>query len=149
VVGHSARRRAQRARSLGFTYVWVLVAIAVLGVGLLAASEVWVTSAKRQKMVELEWIGAQFTSAIGNYYQATPGLVKSYPTSLQELLEDRRYATVRRHLRSLYPNPFTGQQDWEFLRSADGRIRGVRAVVRTDSAEQSFDFVYQPGMTGR
>ena len=37
----------------GFTYLGVLFAIAVLGLGLSAASEVWVTTAKRQRMEQL------------------------------------------------------------------------------------------------
>ena len=139
----SRARRAQNER--GFTYLWVLVAIAVLGIGLLAVSEVWVTSARRQKLVELEWIGAQFTQAIGSYYQSTPGAAKAYPLTLQDLLEDRRYVTMRRHLRTVYANPFTGKQDWEQVVAADGRIRGVRVALPAEEVSAVREFVYQPG----
>ena len=138
---HLARLRAQG----GFTYLWVLVAIAVLGMGLLAVSEVWVTSARRQRLVELEWIGAQFTQAIGSYYQSTPGAAKVYPLTLQDLLEDRRYVTVRRHLRTVYANPFTGKQDWEPVVAADGRIRGMRIALPAEGVSAVREFVYQPG----
>jgi len=107
----------------------VLLAVALLGIGLTAASEVWVTYARRQKMAELEWIGAQFVQAIASYYEASPGSVKVYPPNVEELLEDRRYLTVRRHLRTHYMNPFTGKADWEWVRGPDGRLRGVRAIV--------------------
>jgi len=138
--------RAVRLRAQGgFTYLWVLVAIAVLGIGLLAVSEVWVTSARRQKLVELEWIGAQFTQAIGSYYQSTPGAAKVYPLTLQDLLEDRRYVTVRRHLRTVYANPFTGKPDWEQVLAADGRIRGVRVALPVEGISSVREFVYQPG----
>lgn len=88
----SRARPAGRGQG-GFTYLGVLLAIAVLGVGLVVASEVWVTSARRHKAEELKWIGAQFTQTIGSYYHSTPGAAKAYPQSLQELLEDRRNPT--------------------------------------------------------
>lgn len=132
--------RAQR----GFTYLWLLAAIAVLGIGLLAVSEVWVTSARRQKMVELEWIGGQFTQAIGSYYQATPGAAKVYPSSLQDLIEDRRYVTVRRHLRTVYANPFTGRPEWDLVVAADGRIRGVRVTLAESAGGVVREFIYLP-----
>lgn len=139
------RRCARAGRERGFTYLWVLVAIAVLGVGLLAVSEVWVTSARRLKLVELDWIGGEFTRAIGSYYQATPGAAKVYPKTLQDLIEDRRYVTVRRHLRRLYANPFTGKADWELIVAADGRVRGVRVALAVDDGPLSREYVYEPG----
>ena len=134
-------------RERGFTYLWVLVAVAVLSIGLLAVSEVWATSARRQKMIELEWIGAQFVRAIGSYYQSTPGAAKAYPTSLQDLIEDRRYLTIRRHLRAIYPNPFTGKADWELVVGGDGRVRGVRARLADEGG--GVEFVFQPGVVVR
>lgn len=142
--GRSRRYVGPRGQG-GFTYLWLLGAIAVLGIGLLAVSEVWVTSARRQKMVELDWIGGQFMQAIGSYYQATPGVAKAYPATLQDLIEDRRYVTVRRHLRTVYANPFTGKPDWALVVAADGRVRGVRVVVPGDGEDAVREFVYQPG----
>ena len=113
-------------------------------VGLVAASEVWSTTARRQKLVELEWIGAQFTEAIGSYYQSSTGLTKTYPPSLQDLLEDRRYAVPRRHLRAVYRNPFTSKSDWDLVRTVDGRVRGVRVTVPTGAGGQTREFLYLP-----
>ena len=139
----SRARPAGRGQG-GFTYLGVLLAIAVLWVGLAVASEVWVTSARRHKAEELEWIGAQFTQAIGSYYHSTPGAAKAYPQSLQELLEDRRNPTPRRHLRRAYRNPFTGNADWAFVKSDDMRIRGVRCVIPSEAGQQIREFVYSP-----
>ena len=133
----------------GFTYLWVLAAIAVLGIGLLAVSEVWVTSARRQKLVELEWIGGQFTRAIGSYYQSTPGVAKVYPLTLLDLIEDRRYVTVRRHLRAVYANPFTGKPDWELVVVGDGRVRGVRVTLPSEDGVSVKEFAYQPGQVSK
>jgi type II secretory pathway pseudopilin PulG len=132
----------------GFTYLGLLIVVALLGIGLVAASEVWVTSARRQKAEQLEWIGSQFTQAIGSYYEASPGAAKSYPPSLQELLEDRRYVTMRRHLRTVYVNPFTGHADWELVKTSDGKVRGVRTVCPAHSDCRVVEFVYQPGSGG-
>ena len=140
--GRPVGRARRRAR--GFTYLWVLLAIAIIGVGLVAASEVWVTTARRQKAEELEWIGAQFTQALGSYYSASPGPAKAYPAALGDLMEDRRFATVRRHLRSIYLNPYTEKADWELIRAGDGRIVGVRASWRTESAATEREFRFQP-----
>jgi len=70
--------------------------------------------------------------------------VKVYPLSLEELLEDKRYLTVRRHLRAVYPNPFTGKPDWELIVGSGGRVRGVRARISTDSGVEVREFVHAP-----
>ena len=142
-----ARQGIRRSAQRGFTYLWLLLAIAVLGLGLEAASEVWVTSANRQKLAELDWIGAQFVRAIGSYYQATPGAIKAYPASLQDLTEDRRSATVRRHLREVYLDPFTGRRDWQPVLAPDGHIQGVRMASSLGRQVVRREFVYLPGRT--
>lgn len=128
----------------GFTFLWVLFAIAVLGIGLVATSEVVSTTARRQKLAELDWAGSQFTQAIASYYHATRGEQQAYPPRLQDLLEDRRYAVMRRHLREIYRNPFTGQADWALLTTNDGCIRGIRARWTTGNDSTTKDFVFQP-----
>lgn len=113
----------------GFTYLGLLIAIAILGIGLVAASDMWSSSVRHQRLVQLDWIGGQFTEAIGSYYHSSPGTLKQYPATLAELLEDKRFLTVRRHLRRVYVHPVTGLREWELVRGADGRIVGVRAEV--------------------
>lgn len=129
----------------GFTYLGVLLAIAILGIGLTAASEVWVTTARRQRMEQLEWVGQQYVRAIGSYYEASPR-VKAYPRALQDLIEDRRFVFVRRHLRQEYINPFPGAADWESLRAGDGGIRGLRVRIpgSEGAAMEVREFVYLP-----
>jgi type II secretory pathway pseudopilin PulG len=141
---NGARHRRARLRRRGFTYLWVVMAVAVLATGLLAVSEVWVTTARREKLAELDWMGAQFTQAIGSYYQAAPTAKKAYPPTLEELLEDHRYVTVRRHLREIYRNPFTGAADWELVTAPGGGILGVRAAVPGAPADAPREFTYQP-----
>jgi len=140
MASHHSSAGAER----GFTYLGLLLAIALIGIGLTAASEVWVATAHHQKVVELEWMGAQFKQAIASYYDAAPGSVKVYPPNLEELLEDHRYLTIRRHLRTIYRNPITGKPDWEPVVGPDGRVRGVRVYMKTDVGTEARAFVYMP-----
>ncbi|HSD54084.1 MAG TPA: type II secretion system protein [Burkholderiales bacterium] len=117
-----SRRGAQRA----FTYVGLLLAVALAGVALAAAGTLWSTTAKRDKEAELLFVGDQFRRAIGSYYEGTPG-AKRYPLKLEDLLEDKRLVATRRHLRRIYVDPMTGQPDWELVRLPDGAIVGVHS----------------------
>lgn len=124
----------------------VLLAVAVIGIGLTVASEVWTTVARRHRLEQLEFVGQQFTQAIGSYYESTPGPIKKYPNSLQDLLEDRRNAFVRRHLRQVYVNPFSGVADWEPISASSGGLVGVRSrVLQADGQHTEMrEFVYRP-----
>jgi type II secretory pathway pseudopilin PulG len=139
-------RHGEPSRSQdGFTYLVVLVAIALMSVGLVAASEVWVTTANRERSEQLEWIGAQYVQAIGSYYESSPGSVKSFPKDLSALLEDRRFLTTKRHLRQLYPNPFSGERDWDLLHHPSGGVVGIRAQFRSIAGHTALrEFRYQP-----
>jgi type II secretory pathway pseudopilin PulG len=131
-------------RQEGFTYLGLLLAIALVGLGLTAASEVWVTVARRQRLDQLEFVGQQFVQAIGSYYESSPGGVKKFPKSLDDLLEDRRYPFVRRHLRQAYINPFTGRTDWDLVAGPGEGFLGVRVRVpaSNDAGEVAREFVY-------
>lgn len=122
--------------------MWVLFSVAIVGIGLLAVSEVWVVTVARQKRVQFEWVGAQYRQAIGSYYELSRGGAKEFPPRLEDLLSDPRYPTVRRHLRATYTNPFTGKSDWEPVRGGDGRIRGVRGLALEGDRSMAVEFIY-------
>jgi type II secretory pathway pseudopilin PulG len=132
----------------GFTYLGMLLALALVGIALLAASEVWVTSAHRERRAQLDWIGAQFERAIGSYYESSPSGVRSYPRTLDQLLLDPRYPTARRHLRQLYTDPFTGSADWQVMRLPDGSIRAICAEIPAVAGwpSERLAFGYAPGV---
>ncbi|MDH0649932.1 type II secretion system protein [Pseudomonas sp. GD03858] len=108
----------------GFTYLGVLLLIAVSSVALAATGTLWATSAQRERERQLLWVGGQYAQALRSYYRASPGLAQ-YPRDLGELVEDNRFPSPQRHLRRLYPDPLAGADGWGLLRSVDGRITGV------------------------
>lgn len=111
----------------GFTYLTVLFIVAILLGGLAMIGEVWETSAKRDKESELLFIGNQYRRAIGRFYEGTPGGVKRYPRTLEELLKDPRAPATQRYLRRLYPDPLGGKE-WGIVKSPDGGVAGVYSL---------------------
>jgi type II secretory pathway pseudopilin PulG len=99
----STGRLAQR----GFSYLFVLMLVAIVGIGLAAAGTLWHTESQRAREAELLFVGNQYRLAIRSYYefdQSQPRL----PQGIDDLLEDRRGAGVVRHLRRAYSDPLTG-----------------------------------------
>ena len=108
-------RTARQLTQSGFTYLAVLFLVALTAAGLAALGQVWSTAAQRAKERELEFRGQEIANAIRSYYRASPTALQQYPRSFQDLLEDKRGPSLRRHLRRLYVDPFTGQPDWVLL----------------------------------
>jgi len=95
------------ARQSGFTYLFVLMLIALIGMGLAAAGTLWRTDAQRAREVELLFIGNQYRQAIQSYYELDKNAPR-LPQSIDELLEDKRQPDIVRHLRRAWRDPFTG-----------------------------------------
>lgn len=138
-------RPSRRVVEGGFTYLALLLAVALLGLALAAASEVWSAVARRERLAQTDWAGEQIAQAIGSYYEQSPGGLKTFPQSLEALLEDRRGPIVRRHLRSVHRNPLDGEGAWIFVRGPDLRIRGVASRSPIDDASPSERrYIYNP-----
>ena len=137
------RHRAREPRVRGFTYVGVLLAVALLGIGLTLVSEVWSKVAERQREAEMAWVGQQYLKALTSYYNASPGSVRTLPVSLDELLQDRRHLGVVRHLRRIYLSPCGGGTEVrpEFF-SAGGQ---ARVVVRCPGGREK-SFAWREGI---
>lgn len=114
-------------RQSGFTYLAILVAVAVMGVMLALVGVNWSQAAQRDKEAELLFVGDEYRKAIMLYYEHTPGAVKKYPAKLEDLLLDRRYVTQQRYLRKLYRDPITNKTQWELVMSPEGGIMGVHS----------------------
>ncbi len=114
-----------RRSSQGFSYLIVLFAVAALGAGLAAAGIVWEKAGAREKEIELLFAGNAYRNAIASYYERTPGGVKTFPRSLEDLLKDPRLPVTVRHLRRMYKDPITNSLDWGLIQAPGGGIMGV------------------------
>jgi hypothetical protein len=112
---------------LGFTYVIVMFAVAVAAIVATRAMEGNAASQRVVRESELLYIGAIYRDAIQSYHDNSPGTVPTYPDSLEDLLEDKRMSTLRRHLRKMLRDPVTGEMKWGEVR-VDGRIVGVYSL---------------------
>jgi type II secretory pathway pseudopilin PulG len=122
----SARdKRFSPGRSTGFTYIGILIAVALLGVTLAALGSAWSLQARRAKEQELLHVGQAYRKAIASYYRKGPAGVHQYPRSIDELLNDPRGPGLQRHLRKAYADPMTGRADWRLVKTPDGFILGV------------------------
>jgi type II secretory pathway pseudopilin PulG len=126
-------RRARSARNpagaAGFTYVGLLIAIVIMGIGLSAVGTIWRTQAQREREQELLFIGHEFQRAIAAYYAAG---AHQFPQDINDLLEDKRWPEPRHHLRRLYVDPMTGAADWTILQTD---MFGITGIASSSKAE--------------
>jgi len=115
-----------RSRSEGFTYLSLLIVVAITAGALAAAGGVYSQAAQREKERELLFVGEQFRQAIALYYWRTPGGAHQYPKSLEALLEDGRWPVTQRYLRKVYRDPMTNTPEWGVVEAPGGAgIMGV------------------------
>lgn len=118
--------RTGRHAQSGFTYLYVLMTIALVGIGLAAAGTLWRTEAQRAREAELLFVGDQYRQAIRSYYLLDPAQPR-LPASIDALLEDRRRPDVVRHLRRAWRDPMTGGE-FALVYAPDGQgIVGVHS----------------------
>ena len=135
----------QRRSEAGYTYLMLLFGVAAMGLAAATAAESWGMLAQRERERELLFAGNQYREALRRYYEAIPDAVQRHPAKLEDLLQDTRFAGMRRHLRQLYPDPMTGQADWVLLRRGE-RIVGVhsratgRPIKRDGFEKRDADF---------
>ena len=133
--------------------MWVLLTVALIGLGLVGAADVYVSTLQREHETELLAIGEQFRSAIRSYYQANAPTssqlaVDRYPRSLDDLLLDTRVPNVRRHLRKVFVDPMTGTAEWGLIRMGD-RVVGVHSLSTKAAIKQAGFEPEDFALTGR
>lgn len=115
----------------GFTYLLLLFAMTLGGIGIAAIGEQARTRALREQEVELAFRGAELARAIASYVDAGPAGARTLPRGVEDLLEDRRSGRIVRHLRQLRADPLGG--GWVWLAPGEGGCsappaRGARAM---------------------
>jgi type II secretory pathway pseudopilin PulG len=108
----------------GFTYIGLLIAVAILGLMLTVVGRVWSTSERREREIQLLFVGHEFRNAIAGYFQQG----RRYPQTLQDLLGDPDTPIPQRYLRRLYVDPMTGGTDWQLISAPGGGIMGVASA---------------------
>ena len=129
-VGRTVTLPAHRpGQAAGFTYVGLLIAIVILGFGLAEVGIIWRTQAQREREQELLAIGHEFTRAITSYYSSGP---HQFPLAIADLLDDKRFAEPKHHLRKLYVDPMTGKADWTIISAP---LQGISGVASSSQLE--------------
>jgi type II secretory pathway pseudopilin PulG len=103
---------AAPAREAGFTYVGLIVLVAIIGLvgaATLKADALLQRAAAEEELLD---IGAAFSAALTSYAEATPRGQPPQPPSLDDLLKDTRVPGIRRHLRKIFVDPITGKAEW-------------------------------------
>jgi type II secretory pathway pseudopilin PulG len=138
--GHlTIRGKAPSAAETGFSYIGVLILLAILSAALAATMDVWHTTMQREKEKELLFVGNQFRAALQSYYTGGGGKVPAgrYPTRIDDLLLDGRSPTIVRHLRKLFVDPITGKAEWGLVTLPDGEIIGVHSLSDDEPLKQA------------
>lgn len=113
-----------KCKQLGFTYIGLLIAVVFFGLGSVGAARLLASTERAAREAELLFIGHQFRQAIRSYFEAGPR-AGQYPAKLEDLLQDSRYPTTKRHLRRLFVDPITGKPDWGLVMAPEGGIMGI------------------------
>jgi type II secretory pathway pseudopilin PulG len=113
----------------------VLFLLMLVGLSLAGTGEAWSLASRRARERQLLWVGNQYARAIRAYYDQTPG-AKQYPSKLEDLVQDNRFAEPRHHLRQLYLDPVS-HQEFAIVLSPDGRIGGVHSRSDDEPMKQA------------
>ena len=153
-----------RKREEGFSYVIALFLVAVLAIVALRGIEHVATNEQREKEAQLLEAGQAYRDAIGSYYNGSSGTNKTFPPTVDALLEDPRTSTLFRHLRRRYLDPMTARPFAE-VRNADDKLIGVVSTSKRQAIKvagftqglaglngkttyQQWQFVFQPETGG-
>lgn len=114
-------------KQAGFTFIGLLIAVVFFGLGSVGAARLLASTERAEREAELIFIGHQFRQAIRSYVQSGPR-AGQYPATVEDLLQDKRAPTPRRHLRRLFIDPITGKSDWGLVSAPEGGIMGVYSL---------------------
>ncbi|WP_020653512.1 type II secretion system protein [Massilia niastensis] len=123
-----------RARQAGFTYLGLIILVAIIG--MVGAATLKIGSLLQRVAAEEELLetGAAFSAALESYAAATPRGQPPQPPTLDVLLKDPRFPGVRRHLRKIFVDPMTGKAEWGVVYLGGGD-KGVVAVYSLSEAK--------------
>ena len=124
--------------SKGFTYIGLMLIVAIAGIALSGVGIVWKTEMQRENEKELRFAGEQYVAAIASYYECKVCGPSQLPKNLKDLLKDSRAPSVVRHIRKLYRDPMTRGNDWGLIKNGD-RIMGVYSKSKLEPLAKPYD----------
>jgi type II secretory pathway pseudopilin PulG len=137
-ISRYGRLRRGASAAAGFTYLGLLLTLAIITASLAAASGVWEIAQRRDKEAELLFVGNEFRRALASYAaSAPPGSTQQFPASLDNLLKDERFPNVKRHLRKIFVDPMTNSTEWGLQRNPEGGILGVYSRSEKEPLKQA------------
>jgi type II secretory pathway pseudopilin PulG len=126
-------RRAP-AREDGFSYIGLLVLIALIGYMLAVAGQVAHTTAQREREKQLLFIGHAYRDAIQRYVMHNA----RYPAALADLVEfPSANGQTAHYLRRLYPDPMAPDKDWLLVPALGGGIMGIASSSKQPPIKRS------------
>lgn len=123
-----------RESERGFSYVLLMFAIVLIGLGMTVAARQWKVMVQRELEADLLSKGIEIQSALALYSatmkagRVVPGEI--YPQSLADLTR-----LPKPFLRKVYVEP-VGHGEWELVRAPTGGIMGVRSKSRNRPIRQ-------------
>lgn len=134
-----------RRRQQGFTYLGLIILLAIIGMVGAAALKVDALLARAAAEQELLEEGAAFSAALDSYAAATPEGKPPQPPSLQDLLKDTRFPSLKRHLRKIFVDPISGKAEWGITYLADKvGVVGIYSLSQAQPLKQAnFDERFQ------
>jgi type II secretory pathway pseudopilin PulG len=112
----------REGREGGFTYIGLLVLIAVIGFMLSVVGQVAATTAQRERETQLLFVGHAYREAIRRYFFQNG----HYPAALADLVEfPGANGQPAHYLRRLYPDPMAQGSEWVLVPALGGGIMGV------------------------
>lgn len=122
----------RNGRPRGFTYVSVVILVAIIGLVGAVSLRLGTTMQRAAAEQALLDIGMEYSNALASYAAATPQGQPNYPKSFAELLKDPRFPQLRRHLRRVYVDPMTGKAEWGLVKATENG--GILAIYSLSKA---------------
>jgi len=123
-----------RKSERGFSYIVLMFAIVLIGLGMTVAARQWKTMVQRELEADLLSKGMEIQNALALYSatmkagRVVPG--EMYPQSLADLTR-----LPKPFLRKVYVEP-VGHGEWELVRAPTGGIMGVRSKSKSKPIRQ-------------
>jgi type II secretory pathway pseudopilin PulG len=136
-------------RQQGFTYLGLVILITIIGLVAVSSLHVGAIVQRRAAEEELLAIGREYYDALHRYADATSAGQSQYPGRLEDLLIDPRFPDIRRHLRKLYIDPITGNNEWGVVYGASTYGHGIVGIhslseantIKKDNFDSPFEYL--------